>query len=278
MIMQKWSNVRDAFMRSLRTKSGQGAKKKYIYSEHLNFLLKVAQKDETESNFTQDSFQGETEEEHVLQSPLAGSSNATDTRVDIPPTSANTPSAVLPPIKHAQDTKKGAKSKRELDFIDREILTELKKLKSSENESRSGPSVHPVRSDNETVLLSFVPHTRDMNETELMELHIAILNKIKEIKDKRCYTQTQPHSLLSCKSSSFAALPISYSTMARTTAINPYSYTSPQVTETSPYPSPSTTISTQVDEQDSDQDETPAPARRYLLNPYQELFNSADAE
>lgn len=106
--MHKWSNIRDAFMRSLRTKSGQAAKKKYIYTEHLNFLLKVAQKDETESNFTHSSLAGESEEEYGLHSPspVAGTSNATDTRVDIPSTTADAPSTILPPIKHAQDKKK----------------------------------------------------------------------------------------------------------------------------------------------------------------------------
>lgn len=51
--MGKWSNIRDSFLRSLRTKSGDGAKRSYIYSEHLQFLLKIAQKDLTESNYSQ---------------------------------------------------------------------------------------------------------------------------------------------------------------------------------------------------------------------------------
>lgn len=119
-------------------------------------------------------------------------------------------------------------------------------MKSSENESRSGPSTHPVPNDNEVVLLSFVPHTRDMNETELMDLHMAILNKIKEIKDKRGITQIQANSVLTCNNSSFAARPLLGVKTTRTTASNyTYSYSSPQCTVTSPYLSPSGTLSTE---------------------------------
>ena len=48
-IRDKWNNIRDAFFRSLRKKSGQAATKKYLYAD-LQFLLKVTEKDETESS------------------------------------------------------------------------------------------------------------------------------------------------------------------------------------------------------------------------------------
>lgn len=50
--MKKWANMRDSFVQSLRTKTGQGFHKKYLYAEQLNFLLKVVDKANTDSNLT----------------------------------------------------------------------------------------------------------------------------------------------------------------------------------------------------------------------------------
>lgn len=70
---------------------------------------------------------------------------------------------------------KGNRTKRrELDHIEREIITELKKTKSS-----------TVQSDHELLLLSFLPYIRDMREMELMDLQMEILTTIKKIKQKR---------------------------------------------------------------------------------------------
>jgi hypothetical protein len=49
-IKEKWNNTRDAFVRSLRKKTGQAATKKYLYADFLQFLLKITEKDETESS------------------------------------------------------------------------------------------------------------------------------------------------------------------------------------------------------------------------------------
>lgn len=46
-IMKKWENIRDAFTRSLKTKTGDAAKSSYEYGEHLQFLLKSSKKEET---------------------------------------------------------------------------------------------------------------------------------------------------------------------------------------------------------------------------------------
>lgn len=77
-IIGKWQNIRDAFIRSLKKKSGQGYTKNYIYSEQLKFLLKIAQKDDTESNVieeesTEDINVDDNVSEEVIscRSPLA---------------------------------------------------------------------------------------------------------------------------------------------------------------------------------------------------------------
>lgn len=77
-IIGKWQNIRDAFIRSLKKKSGQGYTKNYIYSEQLKFLLKIAQKDDTESSIIEEELTEDinvednvSEEVISYRSPLA---------------------------------------------------------------------------------------------------------------------------------------------------------------------------------------------------------------
>ena len=50
LIKEKWNITRDAFGISLRKKSGQAALKKYLYADFFQCLLKITEKDETESS------------------------------------------------------------------------------------------------------------------------------------------------------------------------------------------------------------------------------------
>lgn len=185
MIMNKWSNIRDSFLRSLRTKSGQGATKSYIYSDHLQFLLKMAQKDETESNFSRAGIQDDsiTEDEEFMESHLP----TVSTSRYAPKSTSQTQPAPSNSNEHR------SKSKRQLDVIEREILTELKKVKQSDEPPLGNAfhSHHP-RSDQEMLLLSFLPYTRDMSETELMDLQMEILTTIKKIKQRRVLVSQPP--------------------------------------------------------------------------------------
>lgn len=187
MIMNKWSNIRDSFLRSLRTNSGQGAKKSYIYGEHLNFLLKIVQKDNTEANYSQlnTSHDNNDVNEESLEPQLATGSD--------PQPHKPTPSETPAPSNSMQPVRKTKKSNRDLDFIEREILTELKKAKQSNELPES-----PPRTELEILLLSFLPYLRDMSESELMDLQMETLTTIKKIKQNRSFNQhiiTSPSTL-----------------------------------------------------------------------------------
>ncbi|KAG8294269.1 hypothetical protein J6590_106763, partial [Homalodisca vitripennis] len=71
-IMKRWVTIRDGFMRSVKPKTGQSAKKKYVYSEHLNFLLKIAQKEDTTSSYSTTNAKcgEEVDSEPALPSPV----------------------------------------------------------------------------------------------------------------------------------------------------------------------------------------------------------------
>ncbi|KAF7274978.1 hypothetical protein GWI33_012305 [Rhynchophorus ferrugineus] len=177
--MAKWSNIRDSFLRSLRTKSGQAAKKKYIYSDYLQFLLKVANKDDTESNFSQVATEDDSIKLEELTEPeisLKYPSKSASLFHSEPSTSTSTPST-----SRSSSNKHRPKSKRQSDDIEREMPSEPKKGKQSD-EACSGK--HP-RSDQEILLLSFLPYLRDMCETELMDFQMEVLSIVKNIKQRR---------------------------------------------------------------------------------------------
>ncbi|CAG4962436.1 unnamed protein product [Colias eurytheme] len=55
-VLCKWTNIRDTFMKSLKTRMGR-PKKKYIFYEHLKFLLKMTGEDYSNSEFTAEEAQ-----------------------------------------------------------------------------------------------------------------------------------------------------------------------------------------------------------------------------
>lgn len=68
MVIDKWRNVRDAFSKSLKKRSGQATTKKYLYQDNLQFLLKIFEKDETISSLGAEKGEGtqdEVEDENI---------------------------------------------------------------------------------------------------------------------------------------------------------------------------------------------------------------------
>jgi hypothetical protein len=104
LITAKWQNIRDSFVKSLKKKSGQSANKKYLYQDNLLFLLKIVQKDDTQSSIDESQDVNELPEEEA------------ETPVD-----ENT-SGTIPKI-----TSNPRKKARLQDSIDREILDALNK-------------------------------------------------------------------------------------------------------------------------------------------------------
>jgi hypothetical protein len=65
LITAKWQNIRDSFVKSLKKKSGQSANKKYLYHDNLLFLLKIVQKDDTQSSIDESQDVNELPEEEA---------------------------------------------------------------------------------------------------------------------------------------------------------------------------------------------------------------------
>lgn len=131
----------------------QRAKKRYIYSDHLQFLLKIAQKDETETNFSQAETEGDsTEVDELTESQLLTASSRY-----APKSTSQTQPALS--TSRSTSSEHRPKSKRRLDDIDREILSELQRGNQSvESGSENAFHSHHPRSGQEILLLSSLPY------------------------------------------------------------------------------------------------------------------------
>ncbi|KAG8172422.1 hypothetical protein JTE90_015796 [Oedothorax gibbosus] len=151
-IVQKWVNIRDAFIRSTRCKSGQGAKKSYIYSEHLQFLLAIYEPSETESS----TLGGETEQVEEESDPFEPTTSTSDSN--------------LSTAGRKKLGNKSTRSARELNNIENEIMHALKK---------------PCKEKENSFFASFEDYITDMTEGEKMEVHMGLLQTIMQVKCAR---------------------------------------------------------------------------------------------
>lgn len=162
--MKKWANVRDSFMRSLRCGTGQAAKKIYMYSDHLQFLLKTGKQGETVNNYNDDHGNDGEEDED---------GNLTDLVNLTEPVTSPGMSAPQKQV-HIKNTNS---RKRPLDPVEREIMREIKDVNMQK--------ITTPPSDHELVISSFLPHIRDMNSSELLDFQMQTLTVIQAIKNKR---------------------------------------------------------------------------------------------
>lgn len=177
-ITTKWQNIRDAFVRSLKKKSGQAMQRKYVYHDQLQFLFKVVNKDETISSIS-DTEIGDVEQEF-----------------EIPISPENTPttsegSSQLSLVSKKQSNRKRM-AERMADPIESEILKRLKE------------SSVPVDED-ESFFNSMVPTVRKMSDDEKLEFRMGVLQLIQKIKLKRQISS--PSYLDSSNSSSVSQFP-----------------------------------------------------------------------
>ena len=152
LIKEKWNNICDAFMRSLRKKSGQAATRKYLYADFLHFLLKITEKDETES-----SIRGE------------GNNECTERRVQ-QMDEVSTSSRVAGTLQHRR-----RKTTKVNDEIDRKILKSLRKIEPNEDEA---------------FFISVLPSVRQFSADDKLNFRLVILKAIKDVKTRSGYVSS----------------------------------------------------------------------------------------
>lgn len=161
--------MRDSFLKSLKTKAGQGPKRNYLYGNHLQFLVKCCKKENTEDSLSnQESINHLDNHINNVLDPL------NTYYVSLPDVSTNYEDNDLSKPKRI---KKITTTSRKFDNIEMHILEELKNIK-------TGNPQLPM-SDNEKFFQSFIPYLKDMTEGEKIELQMDILNSLKKIKENR---------------------------------------------------------------------------------------------
>lgn len=160
LINEKWNNTRNAFMRSLRKKSGQAATKKYLYADFLQFLLKVTEKDETES-----SILGEVKDEST-ESQVEGETVTAVREMD----EASTSSRDAGTLQHRR-----RKASKVSDEIDRKFLKSLEKIEPDEDEAFS---------------MSVLPSVRQLSADDKLDFRMAVLKAIKDIRTRSGYASS----------------------------------------------------------------------------------------
>ncbi|KAF5276966.1 hypothetical protein FQR65_LT16114 [Abscondita terminalis] len=147
-IHDKWKHIRDAFANSRKKRSGDKRTKKYIYFEQMQFLLKVLEKDDTESSISENT----TEKEQVSDEAAVSEQTPRDSC---------------------------APKRRKVTSIDERDKAILKAL-----EATYQPP--PTQTDEDTAFfMSVTPAVKNFTEDGKIEFRMGVLKLIKGIKSKR---------------------------------------------------------------------------------------------
>lgn len=151
----KWQNIRDAFVRSLRKKSGQAATVKYIFHDNLQFLLKVVTKDATESSLR------ESQPNDVGDSTQQDMPREQDISDSV---SQHKSPAGLPPLKRS----------KKIGDVDKEILRAL--------------TERDMPDEDDGFFMSIKPSVQSLSEDDKFEFRIGVMQLLQNIKKRDKYT------------------------------------------------------------------------------------------
>lgn len=155
-IQDKWKHLRDAFSLSLKKRSGDKQTKKYLYADNLQFLLKIFQKDVTESSIS----------DHA-QSPESDDETSSTISSAPGPSQAMAGSSVSRPRKRQKPVA--------MDETDKAIIAAL--------EASSKPSAEI--DEDMAFFTSVTPSLKNFSEDEKLDFRMGVLNLIKNIKANR---------------------------------------------------------------------------------------------
>lgn len=167
--MSKWTNIRDTFIKTLKTKSGQPAKKKYIYSDNLQFLLKTVTPDETDS-----SMPNEYDSESRPESQHSSTSHVEQS---IPSPSTSTCTSTQSRSRTGTGTKR-------LNTVDAEILKAL----------QATPAESELVDDDRALLISLLPTIKQLNDDDRFEFKFEVMQLLRRFKNRRLLASSNNYS------------------------------------------------------------------------------------
>ncbi|RVE53523.1 hypothetical protein evm_001893 [Chilo suppressalis] len=182
-VLNKWTNIRDTFVKSLRPKMGK-PRRKYILHDHLQFLLKGqenVQYEEQEDEVTYLKEENASEEETVPRKRSKRIERSDDDDSYTPNTSK---------IECSQSNKRRSKKK---DSVDAGAATSNTKAEVSGNEIdfvevteiNQGADHNRLMNEDEAFFASLLPTVVKYTEDERLEFRIEVLGIMKRIKEAR---------------------------------------------------------------------------------------------
>ncbi|XP_028025680.1 uncharacterized protein LOC114239596 [Bombyx mandarina] len=173
-VVNKWTNVRDTFVKTLKTKMGR-PKRKYVFHEHLKFLTKGAPEETAEYSEFRSGLMKQ-EDESILDS----SSQCYD----------KSDSIYTPKKKRKRESdsysieeynyKRESKSKEDKQSHDE--TNDIDFVEVDTNDPR-------VMNEDEAFFASLLPSVVRYDEDERLEFRIEVLAVMKKIKEKRKWTR-----------------------------------------------------------------------------------------
>ncbi|XP_037295191.1 uncharacterized protein LOC115455436 [Manduca sexta] len=176
-VLNKWTNVRDTFIKTLKTKMGR-PKRKYILYDHLSFLTKIIPKEEGvcfEESEVPVSFTNETPEK--VKKKSKNDTDESEPRkkpkkldfTDAPTTSSDDYSL----RRKSRKKEDSPVDTQDVDFIDDE-------------------STEPrIMNEDEAFFASLLPTVVKYDEDDRLEFRIEVLSVMKRIKDKKKWSEEQ---------------------------------------------------------------------------------------
>ncbi|KAJ8910736.1 hypothetical protein NQ315_010987, partial [Exocentrus adspersus] len=176
-IIDKWRNIRDAFSKSLKKRSGQAAAKKYLYHDQLQFVLKILEKDTTCSSLTEQlPCEDEHEEPQHDDVQNKGVENINQQHRDpaqVPPIQ---PTPLVAPKNKKRRLNPGLNPNT--DEVDKAILQALQTPHQEERQP----------DEDEAFFLSLLPHVKRMTPDEKLQFRIDMLQLIQRNTQKFNHT------------------------------------------------------------------------------------------
>ncbi|KAM3962916.1 uncharacterized protein ACR2FA_003013 [Aphomia sociella] len=181
LILNKWTNIRDTFVKSLKTKMGK-PKRKYLLHQHLKFLTKVVTNDEDSLELADDASnsylkQEEPEDETVAESISARKkSKLEDSADDYIATES---------LNNTHNTRK--RSKR-VEYKEEDVFANTREFENNsalnfvEVEEVNDPR---VMNEDEAFFASLLPTVVKYNEDERLEFRIQVLAVMKRLRDNK---------------------------------------------------------------------------------------------
>jgi len=185
MYLNKWSNIRDNWVRSYKQfkrneRSGSGANKskKYIYHEQLRFLEKVVDKRPTISSLSKENDISEEENDRSIIDEFCDAVENENTAEETVSIKFNSKSSMS-----SKTTLPKAKKKKTDDFEDR-ILNII--------ETQETPREQNVINPHMSFFESILPSIKHFNEDETFDFRIGVMNLIKSIKKRNVIGHSTP--------------------------------------------------------------------------------------